>query len=89
MVSGYLDLAENRAERHIPMTMKDWAERLNGLLELMDYGVLKDNGKISAELAKQKAETEFEKYRIIQDQLYTSDFDRYLLELESELKSDK
>ena len=89
LVSGYLDLAESRAERHIPMTMKDWAERLNGLLELMDYGVLKDNGKVSAELAKQKAETEFEKYRIIQDQLYTSDFDRYLLELESELKSDK
>lgn len=89
LVSGYLDLAESRAERHIPMTMKDWAERLNGLLELMDYGVLKDNGKVSAELAKQKAETEFEKYRIIQDQLYTSDFDKYLIELESELKSDK
>ena len=89
LVSGYLDLAENRAERHIPMTMKDWAERLNGLLELMDYGVLKDNGKVSAELAKQKAETEFEKYRIIQDQLYISDFDRYLIELESELKSDE
>ena len=89
LVSGYLDLAESRAERHIPMTMKDWSERLNGLLELMDYGVLKDNGKVSAELAKQKAETEFEKYRIIQDQLYTSDFDKYLIELESELKSDK
>ena len=89
LVSGYLDLAESRAERHIPMTMKDWAERLNGLLELMDYGVLKDSGKVSAELAKQKAETEFEKYRIIQDQLYTSDFDKYLIELESELKSDK
>ena len=89
LVSGYLDLAESRAERHIPMTMKDWAERLNSLLELMDYGVLKDNGKVSAELAKQKAETEFEKYRIIQDQLYTSDFDKYLIELESELKSDK
>ncbi len=88
LVSGYLDLAENRAERHIPMTMKDWAERLNGMLELMDYGVLEDNGRVTVELAKQKAETEFEKYRIIQDRLYTSDFDKYLLELESELKTE-
>lgn len=70
------------------MTMKDWAERLNSLLELMDYGILKDNGKATAELAKQKAETEFEKYRIIQDRLYSSDFDKYLIELEAELKSD-
>ena len=70
------------------MTMKDWAERLNSLLELMDYGILKDNGKVTAELAKQKAETEFEKYRIIQDRLYASDFDKYLIELEAELKSD-
>ena len=88
LVSGYLDLAESRATRHIPMTMKDWAERLNSLLELMDYGILKDNGKVTAELAKQKAETEFEKYRIIQDRLYSSDFDKYLIELEAELKSD-
>ena len=55
----------------------------------MDYGILKDNGKVSAELAKQKAETEFEKYRIIQDRLYASDFDKYLIELEEGLKSDK
>ena len=89
LVSGYLDLAESRAARHIPMTMKDWAERLNSLLELMDYGILKDNGKVTAELAKQKAETEFEKYRIIQDRLYSSDFDKYLIELEAGLKSDK
>ena len=88
LVSGYLDLAESRATRHIPMTMKDWAERLNSLLELMDYGILKDNGKVTAELAKQKAETEFEKYRIIQDRLFSSDFDKYLIELEAELKSD-
>ena len=85
LVSGYLDLAENMAKRRIPMTMQDWAERLNGLLQLMDYGLLKDNGKVSAELAKQKAETEFEKYRVIQDMFYTSDFDQYLLELESEI----
>ncbi len=89
LVSGYLDLAESRATRHIPMTMKDWSERLNSLLELMDYGILKDNGKVTAELAKQKAETEFEKYRIIQDRLYASDFDKYLIELEEGLKSDK
>lgn len=88
LVSGYLDLAESRATRHIPMTMKDWAERLNSLLELMDYGILKDNGKVTSELARQKAETEFEKYRIIQDRLYSSDFDKYLIELETELKSD-
>ena len=86
LVSGYLDLAENRAERHIPMTMKDWAERLNRFLELMEYGVLKENGTVSAELAKQKAETEFEKYRIVQDRLYSSDFDKYLIELESDIK---
>lgn len=86
LVSGYLDLAEDMAERHIPMTMKDWAERLNSLLELMNYGLLQDNGRISAELAKQKAESEFEKYRIVQDRLYSSDFDKYLIELESELK---
>lgn len=86
LVSGYLDLAENRAERHIPMTMKDWAERLNRFLELMEYGVLKENGTVSAELAKQKAETEFEKYRIVQDRLYSSDFDKYLIELESDVK---
>ena len=86
LVSGYLDLAEDMAERHIPMTMKDWSERLNSLLELMNYGLLQDNGRISAELAKQKAETEFEKYRVVQDRLYSSDFDKYLLELESDIK---
>jgi len=86
LVSGYLDLAESQAIRHIPMTMKDWSERLTGLLKLMDYGLLKDNGKITAELAKQKAESEFEKYRIVQDRLYTSDFDRFLLELEKQAK---
>ena len=86
LVSGYLDLAENLASRNIPMTMKDWSDRLNSLLEIMDYGLLKDNGKISAELAKQKAESEFEKYRVIQDRSYTSDFDKYLIELENKSK---
>ena len=79
MVSAYLDLAEMQAMRHIPMTMADWEERLNGFLKLWDHEVLKDNGKISAEMAKLHAETEFEKYRIIQDRIYVSDFDELLL----------
>ena len=74
----YLDLAENRARRHIPMTMEDWAKRLDIYLQADDLEVLKDAGKISAQLAKMHAETEFEKYRVVQDRLYQSDFDRYL-----------
>ena len=79
MVSAYLDLAEMQAIRHIPMTMADWEERLNGFLTLWDHEVLKDNGKISAEMAKLHAETEFEKYRMVQDQIFISDFDELLL----------
>ena len=79
MVSAYLDLAEMQAMRHIPMTMEDWEERLNGFLTLWDHDVLKDNGKISVEMAKIHAETEFEKYRIVQDKIYISDFDELLL----------
>ena len=79
MVSAYLDLAEMQAMRHILMTMEDWEERLNGFLTLWDHDVLKDNGKISAEMAKIHAETEFEKYRIVQDKIYISDFDELLL----------
>ena len=82
VVSSYLDLAEMQAMRHVPMTMEDWEKRLNGFLSLMDRDVLKDAGRISAELAKARAESEWEKYRVIQDQLYTSDFDRFL-QLES------
>ncbi len=82
LVSAYLDMAESMAMRQIPMTMLDWESRLNGFLELTGRDVLQDAGKISAELAKLHAETEFEKYRIIQDGLYTSDFDRFL-ELEN------
>ena len=78
LVSAYLDLAEMQAKRHIPMTMSDWEERLNGFLTLWDHEILKDNGKISAEMAKLHAETEFEKYRIVQDALYKSDFDKLL-----------
>ena len=81
IVSAYLDFAEDMAERHIPMTMEDWEERLNSFLTLWDKDVLKDNGKISAELAKAHALSEFEKYRVIQDRLYQSDFDRMMLEI--------
>ena len=80
LVSAYLDLAEMQAERKIPMTMGDWEQRRNGFLPMWDRDVLQDAGKISAEMAKIHAETEFEKYRIVQDQLYTSDFDRFMLE---------
>lgn len=80
MVSAYLDLAEMQAMRHIPMTMEDWEERLNGFLKLWDHEILKDNGKISAEMAKLHAETEFEKYRIIQDRIYISDFDQLIID---------
>lgn len=82
LVSAYLDFAEVQAMRHIPMTMADWEERLNGFLTLWNPEILQDAGRISAELAKTKAETEFEKYRIVQDQLYQSDFDHFL-ELEA------
>ena len=86
IVSAYLDLAEDRAERHIPMTMEDWAKRLDLFLMADDREVLQDAGKITAEIAKAKAETEFEKYRVIQDRLFMSDFDKYMLELEENAK---
>ena len=82
IVSAYLDIAEDRAERHIPMTMEDWAKRLDLFLLADDREILQDAGKVTAEIAKAKAETEFEKYRVIQDRLFVSDFDKYLLELE-------
>ena len=87
IVSAFLDLAENRAKRHIPMTMSDWEERLNGFLRVWDREVLQDSGKISAELAKMHALTEFEKYRVIQDRLYESDFDKYISDIEEQTKS--
>ena len=86
IVSAYLDLAEDRAERHIPMTMEDWAKRLDLFLMADDREVLQDAGKITAEIVKAKAETEFEKYRVIQDRLFMSDFDKYMLELEENAK---
>ena len=78
IVSLYLDYAELQAERKIPMSMEDWAKRLDGFLEFNGNEILTGPGKISAEQAKLHAETEFEKYRIIQDRLYESDFDRFL-----------
>ncbi len=82
IVSAYLDMAELQAMRRIPMTMTDWEERLGGFLKLWDREILQDAGKVSAELAKTHAETEFEKYRIVQDRLFESDFDRMLKQLE-------
>ena len=81
IVSAYLDMAEAQAMRQIPMTMQDWESRLSGFLKLWDREILQDAGKVSAELAKAHAESEFEKYRIVQDRLFESDFDRMLKEL--------
>ena len=86
MVTAYLDFAENMTLRHIPLTMQDWEKRLNSFIEMFDYGILQDAGKVSAEIAKLHAETEFEKYRVIQDRLFVSDFDKYMLELEENTK---
>ena len=89
MVTAYLDFAESMAQRKIPLTMADWEKRLNSFIEMFEYGLLKDAGKVSNEIAKLHAETEFEKYRVIQDKLFLSDFDKYLLELEQHVKKDK
>lgn len=86
MVSAYLDYAESMAKRHIPLTMADWESRLNNFIKMFEYGLLQDAGKVTAEIAKLHAESEFEKYRIIQDRLFKSDYDRYLEELENESK---
>jgi hypothetical protein len=83
IVSAYLDMAELQAMRKIPMTMEDWEERLAGFLTLWDREILQDAGKVSAELAKTHAESEYEKYRIVQDRLFESDFDRMVKQIES------
>ncbi len=87
IVTLYLDYAELQAQRHIPMSMEDWAKRLDGFLEFNGNEILTGPGKISAEEAKLHAETEFEKFRPRQDRQFVSDFDRYLLELENESKN--
>ena len=89
IVTMYLDYAEHQASRHIPMTMEDWADRLNRFLEFNEHDILTDSGKVTHEIAKEFAESEFEKYRIIQDRLYESDFDRFVsLEEKSKNRND-
>ena len=85
IVNAYIDLAEDRAQRKIPMTMEDWTKRLDIFLEAFDRQILQDSGQVSAEIAKAHAESEFEKYRIVQDRLFESDFDRETKELERQL----
>ena len=81
LVNGVLDLAERMAKRHIPMTMEDWAKQIDVILAAGRNDVLQTSGSVTAEQAKEHAETEFEKYRIIQDRLYQSDFDKFIGEL--------
>ena len=77
LVNAYLDMAKDMAERHIPMTMEDWAKRIDKFLDATDREILQDAGHITAEYAKEYAESEFEKYRVIQDRLFRSDFDKF------------
>ncbi|WLE99189.1 MAG: virulence RhuM family protein [Candidatus Electrothrix communis] len=86
LVTAYLDVAEDMALRKIPMTMQDWETRLNRFIAATDREILQDAGKVTAEIAKAHAESEFEKYRIIQDRLYTSDFDLLVQQAENEKK---
>jgi hypothetical protein len=83
LVNAYLDVAEDMARRKIPLTMQDWETRLNRFIDATDREVLQDAGKVTAEIAKAHAESEFEKYRIVQDRLFESDFDRLLKQVES------
>jgi len=86
IVNAYLELAEERAFRKIPMTMEDWAKRLNMFLEFADRNILADSGKMTAEIARDHAESEFEKYRIVQDRLFESDFDKAVKQIEASRK---
>jgi hypothetical protein len=81
LVSAYLDIAEDMALRQIPMTMQDWETRLNRFIAATDREILEDAGKVTAEIARAHAESEFEKYRIVQDRLYESDFDQTIKNL--------
>ncbi len=89
LVSAYLDVAEDMALRKIPMTMQDWETRLNRFIEATDREILQDAGRVTAEIAKAHAESEFEKYRIVQDRLFESDFDRMVKQLEQDGKKNK
>ena len=84
----YLDYAEDQAEKGIPMTMNDWADKLNGFLQFNEYKVLQDSGKVTAEIAKRFAHSEFEHYRLIQDRLFESDFDKFA-QLSKQLEDNK
>ena len=84
IVNAYLDLAEDRAKKHIPMTMEDWAKRLDRFLEADDRSILRDGGKISAKIAQEFAESEFEKYRVVQDRLFESDFDQEIRKIKKD-----
>ena len=88
IVNAFLDLAEERAQRRIPMTMEDWAKRLDQFIEFTDRDLLSDSGKVSAQVAQTHAETEFEKYRIVQDRLFENDFDRVLRDLEQNMQEE-
>ncbi len=85
-VTMYLDYAERQARRHIPMTMEDWAAKLDVFLQFNEEEILHDKGRVTAEIAKSFAESEFEKYRVIQDKLFESDFDRLVASTEREDK---
>jgi len=89
IVNAYLDLAEERAKRNIPMTMEDWSKRLDLFLEFDEREILHDAGKVTAKIARDFAESEFEEYRIVQDRLFKSDFDRLLDKHEKVLAKDK
>ncbi len=89
MVTAYLDYAETMTLRRIPLTMQDWETRLNKFIELFEYGLLKDAGRVTTEIAKLHAASEFEKYRVIQDRLFLSDYDRFLMELEEQSKKER
>ncbi len=86
IVNAYLELAEERALRKLPMTMEDWAKRLDMFIEFADRKILPDSGTASSELAKAHAESEFEKYRIVQDRLFESDFDKAVKRIEASKK---
>ncbi|MDR0742506.1 MAG: virulence RhuM family protein [Puniceicoccales bacterium] len=87
IVNAYLDLAERHAKRKLPMTMEDWAKQLDLVLKADGSEILQNAGKITAEIAKQRAESEFEKYRIVQDKIFESDFDKYMLRLSEQLEN--
>ena len=86
MVNAFLDMAESMAKRHIPMTMEDWKSKLDAFLRFNDADVLQDKGKVTAAIAKEFAESEFEKYRVIQDSLYESDFDKLMKDMDVDIK---